>query len=286
MNRIKTTRVLLVAFGLLGILFLVTAFTSGSNEVQQRAFLYKVEFKKYINRPDITVTDYIQVNTKGNTNFTFFYNRMKRDSIESLRKISSQERYTLFVNDHPYSIKTVKNKAIFTAEVGDQYFSYEQTIDFKWKLTDTKRKIDSYNCKLATVSYAGRTWNAWYTMDLPMDVGPYKFKGLPGCIVEMSDVDGIFKYTLIQTKRKDNLRFEHYTNVLKSSIISTTHEEFNKYQQAYLSLSFDQRMAYLVRAQAGIMTSEFKSQDGQVDFKNKQFDEMDDSPFIEIDHID
>lgn len=286
MNRIKTTRVFLVAFGLLGILFLITAFTSGSNEVQQRAFLYKVEFKKYINRPDITVTDYIQVNTKGNTNFTFFYNRMKRDSIESLRKISSQERYTLFVNDHPYSIKTVKNKAIFTAEVGDQYFSYEQTIDFKWKLTDTKRKIDSYNCKLATVSYAGRTWNAWYTMDLPMDVGPYKFKGLPGCIVEMSDVDGIFKYTLIQTKRKDNLRFEHYANVLKSPIISTTREEFNKYQQAYLSLSFDQRMAYLVRGQAGIMTSEFKSQDGQVDFKNKQFDEMDDSPFIEIDHID
>jgi GLPGLI family protein len=286
MNRIKTTRVLLVAFGLLGILFLVTAFTSGSNEVQQRAFLYKVEFKKYINRPDITVTDYIQVNTKGNTSFTFFYNRMKRDSIESLRKISSQERYTLFVNDHPYSIKTVKNKAIFTAEVGDQYFSYEQTIDFKWKLTDTKRKIDSYNCKLATVSYAGRTWNAWYTMDLPMDVGPYKFKGLPGCIVEMSDVDGIFKYTLIQTKRKDNLRFEHYANVLKSPIISTTREEFNKHQQAYLSLSFDQRMAYLVRGQAGIMTSEFKSQDGQVDFKNKQFDEMDDSPFIEIDHID
>jgi len=286
MNRIKTTRVFLVAFGLLGILFLITAFTSGSNEVQQRAFLYKVEFKKYINRPDITVTDYIQVNTKGNTNFTFFYNRMKRDSIESLRKISSQERYTLFVKDHPYSIKTVKNKAIFTAEVGDQYFSYEQTIDFKWKLTDTKRKIDSYNCKLATVSYAGRTWNAWYTMDLPMDVGPYKFKGLPGCIVEMSDVDGIFKYTLIQTKRKDNLRFEHYANVLKSPIISTTREEFNEYQQAYLSLSFDQRMAYLVRGQAGIMTSEFKSQDGQVDFKNKQFDEMDDSPFIEIDHID
>jgi len=286
MNRIKTTRVFLVAFGLLGILFLITAFTSGSNEVQQRAFLYKVEFKKYINRPDITDTDYIQVNTKGNTNFTFFYNRMKRDSIESLRKISSQERYTLFVNDHPYSIKTVKNKAIFTAEVGDQYFSYEQTIDFKWKLTDTKRKIDSYNCKLATVSYAGRTWNAWYTMDLPMDVGPYKFKGLPGCIVEMSDVDGIFKYTLIQTKRKDNLRFEHYANVLKSPIISTTREEFNKHQQAYLSLSFDQRMAYLVRGQAGIMTSEFKSQDGQVDFKNKQFDEMDDSPFIEIDHID
>jgi hypothetical protein len=34
------------------------------------------------------------------------------------------------------------------------------------------------------------------------------------------------------------------------------------------------------------MTNEFKSQDGQVDFKNKQFDEMDDSPFIEIDHID
>jgi GLPGLI family protein len=207
MNRIKTKRVFLVAFGLLGILFLVTAFTSGSNEVQQRAFLYKFEFKKYINRPDITVTDYIQVNTKGNTSFTFFYNRMKRDSIESLRKISSQERYTLFVNDHPYSIKTVKNKAIFTAKVGDQYFSYEQTIDFKWKLTDTKRKIDSYNCKLATVSYAGRTWNAWYTMDLPMDVGPYKFKGLPGCIVEMSDVDGVFNYTLIQTKRKDNLRF-------------------------------------------------------------------------------
>jgi hypothetical protein len=92
------------------------------------AFLYKFDFKNHTNRPELERTDYILVNKKGNTTFMQYYNQMKQDSIFSHRKMSGQDLYDFRVNDFPYTIKTVDNKATFTAEVGDQYFQYEEQL--------------------------------------------------------------------------------------------------------------------------------------------------------------
>jgi GLPGLI family protein len=200
--------------------------------------------------------------------------------------MSSQERFDFRINEYPYYIKTVEDKILFTAEVGDQYFQYEEQVQFKWNITDSIRQINSYTCQLATTTYAGRKWNAWFTQDIPINVGPYKFKGLPGAIIEINDSDNIFKYSLIKFKEKREVRLEHFSSVTKNAIEKTTRKEFNKHQQAYLALSFEQRMAYLSRGEAGIITGTFNSEDGEVDFKSKSLDEMDDYQFIEIDHIE
>lgn len=251
------------------------------------AFLYKFDFKNHTNRPELERTDYILVNKKGNTTFMQYYNQMKRDSIFSHRKMSGQDLYDFRINDFPYTIKTVDNKATFTAEVGDQYFQYEEQLQFKWKISNTTRKINTYNCQLATIKYAGRTWNAWFTKEIAMDVGPYKFKGLPGCIVEISDTNEVFKYTLVRYVDKKVVQLDHYPYVAKKTIEKTTRKEFNEHQQAYIGLGFEQRMAYLRRNQGGVGKIKLVSNDDSgVDFKNKSLDEMDAYNFIEIDHID
>lgn len=255
-------------------------------EVKSHAFLYKFDFKHHTNRPDLVLTDYILINKKGNTTFTQFYNQMKRDSIYSHRKMSGQERFENRINGFPHTIKTIENTTVFTAKVADQYFQYEEQLQFKWNITDSIRKINSYTCQLATTTYAGRKWKAWFTKDLPFDLGPYKFKGLPGTIVEMSDSQNIFKYSLVRFVEKKKVRLTHFPSVTKKPIEITTRKNFNKHQQAFLALSFEQRMAYAGRNRAGIIKSEFKSEDGEVDFKSNSLDEMEDYQFIEIDHIE
>ena len=287
MNLMTTvSKIFLAAFMLLGFYFIGFKDQIEDSQVKSHAFLYKFDFKHHTKRPDLVLTDYVLVNKKGDTTFTSFYNQMRRDSISSFRKMSSQERFDFKVNEYPYYIKKVEDKILFSAEVGDQYFQYEEQLQFKWNITDSIRKINSYTCQLATAIYAGRKWKAWFTQDIPMDVGPYKFQGLPGCIVEMNDTDKIFKYSLVAFKEKKEVRLDHFSSVTKKPIETTTRKDFNKHQQAYLALGFEQRMGYLGRGEVGIFRGEFKSEDGEVDFKSKSLDEMDDYQFIEIDHIE
>ena len=64
-----------------------------------------------------------------------------------------------------------------------------------WTLIDTSKKIGKFNCQKATTTFRGRKYEAWYTLEIPVSNGPWKFHGLPGLILEISSVDKYFKYT-------------------------------------------------------------------------------------------
>lgn len=91
-------------------------------------------------------------------------------------------------------IKQYRN--ILIDDSKNTYFTYQikkanyLTIDnppiIKWNLKykETK-KIGKYICKKATAIFRGTDIEAWYTIDIPVSLGPFKFKGLPGLILEV-----------------------------------------------------------------------------------------------------
>ena len=46
--------------------------------------------------------------------------------------------------------------------------------------------------QMATVEFAGRKYSAWFTTELPLPYGPYKFGGLPGLILKIEDAEKQF----------------------------------------------------------------------------------------------
>lgn len=67
-----------------------------------------------------------------------------------------------------------------------------------WELIPNRDTIIlGFSCKLATTEYGGRKYNAWFTLDLPLSEGPYKFNGLPGLIVSIGDVEHEHEFELI-----------------------------------------------------------------------------------------
>lgn len=68
-------------------------------------------------------------------------------------------------------------------------FQYEEPMPkMKWTLEPTEHKtVLGYNCNKATTTYAGRNYIAWYTLDIPLHAGPFKFTGLPGLIMQVED---------------------------------------------------------------------------------------------------
>jgi GLPGLI family protein len=77
----------------------------------------------------------------------------------------------------------------------ESYFAVQEPLPkMKWKLLNEKKIIGEYNCKKASVEFRGRTYYAWYTIEIPISLGPWKFNGLPGLILEVDDQKGIYKW--------------------------------------------------------------------------------------------
>lgn len=82
-------------------------------------------------------------------------------------------------------------------------YEVTEVLNFDWTIdTDTKATILGYNCIKATCNYAGRSYDAWFTTEIPINDGPYKFNGLPGLIVKISDKDKEHEFELVEVKNE------------------------------------------------------------------------------------
>jgi GLPGLI family protein len=79
-----------------------------------------------------------------------------------------------------------------------EHFARETTLmkGEAWSLKEDTAILVGLLCHKATGSFAGRDWEAWYSMELPLSEGPYKFGGLPGLIVDLRSVDDEFHFKL------------------------------------------------------------------------------------------
>ena len=46
-------------------------------------------------------------------------------------------------------------------------------------------------------TFWGRNYNAWFTVDIPRNDGPWLFSGLPGLILRIQDTEGVFQFTAV-----------------------------------------------------------------------------------------
>ncbi len=87
---------------------------------------------------------------------------------------------------------------------GPTFLYTEDSLKFEWKiLPDTKEHL-SYSCQKAITTFRGRTYEAWFTFDIPISEGPYKFKGLPGLILQIQDSKNQYVFDCIGIEKKTN----------------------------------------------------------------------------------
>lgn len=88
------------------------------------------------------------------------------------------------------------NTVIFSLDMLNAY-KYEEAIpEMEWTITNEKSDMLNYHCTLATCSYAGREYKAWFTEEIPVGFGPWKLGGLPGLIVKAETVDGDYRFVM------------------------------------------------------------------------------------------
>lgn len=121
----------------------------------------------------------------------------------------------------------IKNNDKYTFQ-GKVYNKSYEFIDklpaLSWQLQSGNKVILGYNCKEATLNYAGRKWIAYYTEDIPLNDGPFLFNGLPGLILEIFDDK---KEHYFVAEAIDNIPNSIYIHK-ERKIIKTSRNEFYK----------------------------------------------------------
>ncbi len=71
----------------------------------------------------------------------------------------------------------------------------------QWILHNETMTILEHRCQKATCHWRGRDFVAWFAADVPIKGGPWKFGGLPGCILKVYDVQKIYVWEAVAIER-------------------------------------------------------------------------------------
>jgi GLPGLI family protein len=122
--------------------------------------------------------------------------------------------------------------------LGIQNYKYSESITAQnWILDDDTLTVTGYLCQKATCTFGGRNYTAWFTADIPVSNGPWKFGGLPGLILKVYDNDKLYIFECVHIEinmEKYPIKMFDYANYVKIErknllkLQKETHENFDK----------------------------------------------------------
>lgn len=87
--------------------------------------------------------------------------------------------------------------------------------------------ICGYECQKATCHWRGRDYVAWFTAAIPVSAGPWKFGGLPGLIMKISDLNNDYSWEAVAVNKGS---FPIY-GARRKKYIKSTREKVQKLQR-------------------------------------------------------
>ncbi|WP_185288882.1 GLPGLI family protein [Chryseobacterium lactis] len=190
---------------------------------QNNRFIYEVKYKKDSTSRDITRENYYLDVTK---NDIAYYNRLNyiNDSILSATGKYAINRLTSF-------LIRKKNKNIYQnyEYIGDaNFYKISEEAQQQWNITDSTKVINNLRLQKAITQFGGRNWVAWFSKEIPIPYGPYKFNGLPGLIIELYDEKKDYCFNIIKSEKIPNDYQRNSLNASISRAIPITLKDLNK----------------------------------------------------------
>lgn len=212
---------------------------------QANRFVYQVSMKIDSTDKASSKTEIANLDVSAGNSIFYGENRIKRDSIMSrMRETGSfnfnRDQMQALRSNMDYTIeKDYKTgKKIFKTRISRDNYAYEEDRPMDWKILPETAKIGEYKTQKAETKFGGRTWYAWFTSEIPIQDGPYKFSGLPGLIVKVEDDKGDYSFDLKESKKiaeVASMMDRGNTITLKRAAFDKQQEQFKKDPLAAMS---------------------------------------------------
>lgn len=136
-------------------------------------------------------------------------------------------RYHLY-NNYP------AGSFLFTTYLNKKYLKVIDSNEVNWQIENNNDTIISgYKCLKASAELWNRKFIAWYTLEVPLSYGPYKFCGLPGLIVKVYDTEKQHCFTINSVKQiKEKQKAIYYKD---KEYMTITAEEYTKSLEYYFA---------------------------------------------------
>lgn len=185
----------------------------------------KYEFKAVYN-----LSYSLDSKVKNNEKFVLFFGAnnsyflsdklLKSDSIITAKNDNPNSQLTTVSNILTYFndriIKNSENTSIFIKKDNSAFF-YNENDQLFWKITNDSKVVKNLKCTVAETQAFGRDWVACFSVEYAFPIGPYKFFGLPGLIIQIESKDGAYIYSLEELiKGKSDIK----DTFLRSTLVS------------------------------------------------------------------
>ena len=124
----------------------------------------------------------------------------------------------------------------FTEKIVKDNYRYIQDIDdLNWEILPETKEVAGFVAQKAKASFSGRDYTAWFTTEIPISEGPYKFRGLPGLILKISDNNDYYNFKLNGFKElNDEISIEFEPE----DYLEVSREKFLEIKQEYAENPF------------------------------------------------
>ncbi|MFL9834477.1 GLPGLI family protein [Chryseobacterium terrae] len=163
---------------------------------QTHRFIYQFQYKLDSTAKEFAAENMILDINPDDVKF-YPYSYAETDSLNIIR---GQKRSRW--DDHLPALIRKKNSFENTSLILlNDFFSLKSTDKINWKLLNDTKTEGQYTLQKATTTFGGRNWIAWFSKDINLSEGPYKFRGLPGLIFEIGDDKNNFNFKLIKSMK-------------------------------------------------------------------------------------
>lgn len=161
---------------------------------QTHRFIYEYQYKSDSLAPEFQKDNMIlDINPDDVKFYPYIY--AERDSLNKVQNTRS----FIWEEGLP-ALRRNRNSNVNTCFILlNDFFKMESKDEMVWKLSPETKKVANYTLQKATTIFGGRNWVAWFNNDVNLNEGPYKFRGLPGLIFDISDDRNYFRFSLIKS---------------------------------------------------------------------------------------
>ena len=117
-------------------------------------------------------------------------------------------------------------------------YKYSEDIPVQeWELQEDTLTVCDYLCQKATCHFRGRDFVAWFTPEIPIPNGPWKFGGLPGLILKVTDSEKKYDFECVKIENHtekfpiimfDDSRFQKTDRAKVMKLVKDIHEDYYK----------------------------------------------------------
>lgn len=177
----------------------------------------------------------------------------KGDNVDVSQMMAAMQSAPKSIFSYEIIKRSNSQKVTYQEKVFMDKLAYEEDLPaVTWNITNETATKAGYPCQKATTTYGGRDYEAWFTFQIPIQDGPYKFSGLPGLIVEMYDTENQYHFELIGLEKASSGEIA----VSEKKLLNVSKQKFTE-----MKTDFAENPFKMINASGGSIV--MKSKDGR-----------------------